>query len=354
MRAIHLSGLRRLESGEYAEPEPPAAGEVLIRVDAVGICGSDLHMYETGRIGTTVHAKPFVPGHEFMGTVVQVGTDAADGNGGALRVKTRVAVDPQVACHRCEWCEAGHPNLCPHHTFLGVFPTDGALRERMLVPARNCFPIPDEISDGGGAALETLGVALHAIDLSHIRLGWSGAVIGCGPVGLLIVRLARLAGVASLVAVDPLSWRAEQARAFGATHIIRDRAENCTADIMRATGGRGCDIVLEAAAAGPEAQAAMEVATPGGRVVLVGIPPDDRLTLTHSVARRKGLSVIFSRRMKHVYPRSIALASGPRAQVDLDGLITHEFPLERTAEAFELHSNHQDGVVKSLVRPNQT
>ncbi len=340
-----------MEYGEFPEPAPPAAGEALIRVDAVGICGSDLHMYETGRIGTTVHDRPFVPGHEFMGTVAQPGRACVDGTGMPLIAGARVAVDPQIACHRCEWCEAGHPNLCPHHTFLGVFPTDGALRERMLVPARNCFPLPDTISDAGGAVLETLGVALHAIDLAHIRVGWSGAVIGCGPVGLLLVRLAHLAGVRPLVAVDPLGWRAEAARCFGATHVVRGRAEEHVAEISRAIGGRGCDIVLEAAAAGPEAQAACDIATPGGRVVLVGIPADDRFSLTHSVARRKGLSLIFSRRMKHVYPRAIALASGLNPQVDLDAVVSHEFSLAGAAAAFELHAAQADDVIKAIVCP---
>jgi L-iditol 2-dehydrogenase len=353
MHAIRLSGLRRLDRDELPEPGPPRADEVLVQVGAVGICGSDLHMFETGRIGTTVHDRPFVPGHEFMGTVLAVGSGTRDGAGTPLAVGMRVAIDPQIACHACEWCEAGHPNLCPHHRFFGVYPTDGALCERLVAPARNCFQIPDTLSDAGGALLETLGVALHAVDLAHLRVGWSGAVIGCGPVGLLLVRLAALAGVRPLVAVDPLPWRAELARSFGATHIVRGRAEENVGTVLRATGVRGCDVVFEAASAGPEAQAATELATPGGRVVLVGIPGDDRLALTHSVARRKGLTLEFSRRMKHVYPRAIALASGREPAVDLDALVTHEFVLADTMRAFELHAAYADGVVKTIVYPGR-
>jgi L-iditol 2-dehydrogenase len=309
-------------------------------------------MYETGRIGTTVHDAPFVPGHEFMGMVLGTGAEARDGMGRTLVPGTRVAVDPQVPCLRCEWCEAGHPNLCPNHRFMGVFPTDGALCERMVVPARNCFPIPDGVSDGGGATLETLGVALHAMDLARVKVGWSCAVLGCGPVGLLIVRLAHLAGVNPLIAVDPVACRAEQARSWGATHVLRATAEEVVPLVVHATGGRGCDIVLEAAWAGPAVQAAAEMATPGGRIVLVGIPPDDRLEMTHSTARRKGLTILLSRRMKHVYPRAIPLASGPHARVDLDALISHDFALEQTAAAFELHSARTDGVLKAVVHPS--
>jgi L-iditol 2-dehydrogenase len=351
MKAIRLHGPHDLRLGNYDEPPPPSVGEVVIAVGSVGICGSDLHLFEHGRIGTTVGEAPFVPGHEFMGAVIAAGCEARDGFGRLLVPGMRVAVDPQVPCLRCEWCAGGNPNLCPHHTFFGLYPTDGALRERMLVPARNCFPLPDTIGDDAAAVLETLGVALHATDLAKIRVGRSCAVLGCGAVGLLIVRLAHLAGVHPLIAIDPLPWRTALARRWGATHAITARAEDALAEAGEAAGGRGCDVVFEAGWVGAAGQAAVDLATPGGKVVLVGIPGDDSLTLTHSVARRKGLTLLFSRRMKHVYPRAIALASGPEPRVDVDALVTHRFPLAEAAAAFELSAGYRDGVIKAVVQP---
>jgi L-iditol 2-dehydrogenase len=286
-----------------------------------------------------------------MGTVEAVDPGSLDGTHLPLEVGQRVAVDPQVACGQCRCCEEGHPNLCPHHTFFGLHPADGALRERMIVPAANCFPIPDSISDGGGAVLETLGVALHSVDLAHPRVARSGVVIGCGPVGLLVLRLARLAGLDPLIAIDPIVGRVNLARRWGATHGICTRSEDALAEVRQITGGEGADITFEAAWAGPSVGAAMTMAAPGGRVVLVGIPSDDSCAMAHSECRRKGLTLAFSRRMKHVYPRAIRLASGPVPAVAVDELISHIFPLAKTAKAFALNAAYKDDVIKAIIRP---
>lgn len=351
MQSVQLHGPRDLRLTEFVESRDPGAGEVRIQVNAVGICGSDLHLYEQGHIGGIGANGPFCPGHEFMGTVIEVGSDARDGLNILLREGIRVAVDPQVSCHECEWCENGNPNLCPHHTFFGLPPRDGALRETMIVPARNCFSIPDSISDAGGTLLETLGVCLHALDLSKPRVGASVGVIGCGPVGLLLVRLAALAGYDPVIAIDPIRERAEFAKGWGATHALPDSAESAIAAVEEITFGRGCDRVIEAAWAGPTVDAAVSMACPGARIVLVGIPPDHDLHLNHSVARRKGLSLILARRMKHTYPRAIQLASGPKPRIDLDQLATHHFPMEKTPEAFDANLRYIPGMLKAIIHP---
>ncbi|MBZ0276201.1 MAG: alcohol dehydrogenase catalytic domain-containing protein, partial [Anaerolineae bacterium] len=333
MKAARLYGPRDIRLDTVPEPPAPGAGDILLKVKAVGICGSDLHMYLDGRIGDTAFTSPLVIGHEFMGEVVAVGDAARDGSGQSLQVGQRVAVDPTTPCDHCEMCEKGHPNLCPNHTFYGVYPTNGALQECMIVHARNCFPIPDSISDGGGTLLETLGVAIHAVDLGKIRVANSVAVIGCGPVGLLILQLAKLSGAAPLYAFDKFSWRVEKARQLGAEVWNVDEV-NPAAALRQATGGRGADVVFEAAWADESVQLAAEMARLGGRVVLVGIPGDDRLVMQHSTARRKGLTIMMSRRMKHTYPRAIQLATS--GQVDLDGLISHHVSLDETPAALEM------------------
>lgn len=353
MQVLRLSGIRDFEASDETPPSAPGESEVEIEVGAVGICGSDIHLYEHGRIGSTVGAAPFVLGHEFMGTVRTLGAGARDGNDDPLAVGTRVAVDPQVPCHRCEWCQRGDTNLCPDHRFLGLYPDDGALRERMLVPARNCFPIPDVISDAAGAVLETLGVAIHAVDLVQARPGQSCVVIGCGAVGLLILRLARLAGLEPLIAIDPHPWRTELARQWGATDAIVARAENAAEAVQGITNGRGCDVVFEAAWVGETAGAAMTFACPGAKVVLVGIPGEDTICFPHSLARRKGLTLLFSRRMRPVYPRAIALASGPNRVMDLDALVTHQCSLGEAPAAFEMARSYTDHVIKAVIHPNR-
>lgn len=350
MKAIRLVGPRQLESCEnYPEPGEPGEGEILLGVRAVGICGSDLHLYKDGHIGNIGRGESVVPGHEFMGEVLGAGADAKDGLNHALHAGQRVAVEPHVPCHRCEWCERGDVNLCPCHTFMGLPGSDGALRERMVVPARNCFPIPDSITDAAGALLEPLGVAIHAVDLAKPRLGQSIAVIGCGTIGLLVLRLCRLAGAGTLLAIDPHPARLALARRWGATDVVEGVAEERISEARAATEGRGFDAVFECAWTGAAVGAAAEMAAPGGRLMLVGIPEGDACSLPHSVARRKGLTLLFVRRMKQTYPRAIRMAEGDTPSIALDELVSHRFSLDQTAAAFAMNARYADDIVKAVI-----
>jgi L-iditol 2-dehydrogenase len=346
MKAARLYGPLDMRVEEIDEPDSPKKGEILLKIRAVGICGSDLHMYQDGRIGDTVFSSPLVIGHEFMGEVIALGEDALDGNQQPLEIGQRVAVDPSSPCWHCEQCEQGHPNLCPNHSFYGVYPTNGAMQSCMIVNARNCFPIPDSISNGAGTLLETLGVAIHTLDLAKLKIANSVAVIGCGPVGLLILKLAKLAGAMPLFAFDKLAWRVEKAREWGAkAYNVNDCDPLAT--IMQETQGRGVDIVIEAAWANESVQLAADMVRIGGRIVLVGIPGDDRLTLQHSTARRKGLTIMAVRRMKHTYPRAIKLATS--GMLNLDELISHNFSLDETPLAFAKNTNYEEGINKIIL-----
>lgn len=347
MKAARLYGPKDLRVEDVSEPGAPGQGEVLIRVGAVGVCGSDLHTYADGRIGDTVVASPLILGHEFCGEIIAVGENATDGQHQPLRVGQRVAVDPTTPCWNCEMCEQGHPNLCPNHTFYGLFPLDGALQEKMIVAARNCFPMPDSVTDAGGAILETLGVAIHAVDLGKLKVANSVAVIGCGPVGLLILRLAKLAGAYPLFAFDCFPWRAEKAREWGADYAWTPDDGDAVDLLKQHTHGRGADVVFEAAWADESIQQAAEMARYGARVVLVGIPGDDNLRLQHSTARRKGLTLKLCRRMKHTYPRAIQMATN--GMFDLDDLVSHTMTLDEAARAFEMNVAYEPGVHKVII-----
>jgi L-iditol 2-dehydrogenase len=313
---LHAPGDLRCQD----EPVPAVGeGEKLLRVKAVGICGSDLHWFTEGGIGDAKLERPLVLGHEFAGITE---------NG------QRVAVDPAIPCGKCEFCKHGHPNLCPDVRFAGHGGIDGALREHMPWDEKYLFPIPDSLTFADGAMLEPLGVAIHAVDLAHLKPGMMVGVFGCGPIGLLIIQLAKLSGAANIVATDKLPWRVDAAKAFGASHayLVEDRLEDGA--IRAATGGRGVDVAFEVAGVQDAVDTSIAAVIPGGKVILAGIPDDDKTSFSASTARRKGLTVKLVRRMKHTYPRAIDLVS--QGLVDVRSLVTHRFPLEQASEAFGL------------------
>ncbi len=351
MKAARLYGPEDLRVEEVSEPGSPGVGQALIKLGAIGVCGSDMHMYGTGAIGGERIASPMIMGHEFMGEVVSLGDQALDGENQNLRVGQRVAVDPACPCYRCECCEQGHPNLCPYHTFYGVYPTDGAICEKMIVEARNCFPMPDEISDAGGALLETLGVSIHSVDLGKLKVAHSVAVVGCGPVGILIMKLALLMGCREVYAFDKYEWRVDLARRWGAHEAIKVEGDQGVELLMKSTNNRGVDVCFEAAWADESIQQAAEMTRYGGRLVLVGIPPDDQLAMRHATARRKGLTIMMARRMKHTYPRAIKLASGENPAIRLDEMVSEIFPIDKAAEAFCKNYAYQEGVQKIVIQP---
>jgi L-iditol 2-dehydrogenase len=282
------------------------------------LCGSDLHWFGQGSLGGTGFSRPLVLGHELAGAT-------EDGR--------RVAVDPAIPCLACPLCLEGHPNLCERIRFAGHGDDDGGLREWMAWPERCLVPLPAGLTEADGALLEPLGVALHAADLAHIRPGARLGVFGCGPIGLLILQVARLAGAARLVATDLVDrpHRLEAARSLGALAFAADGGREVGA-IRDALGGHGLDVALEAAGENAAVDAAVEAVRPGGRVILVGIPAEERTSFVAATARRKGLTLVLARRMKHTYPRAIRLVESGR--VDLGSTITRRFPLERGADAF--------------------
>ncbi|WP_020672415.1 zinc-dependent alcohol dehydrogenase [Amycolatopsis nigrescens] len=311
MRTARLHGSADLRVGD--EPAPEAgAGETLVRVTAVGICGSDLHWYENGAIGDAKLERPLVPGHEGAGEIVA-----------GPRRGERVAIDPAIPCETCRACRDGQRNLCYRILFAGNGATDGMMREVMPWPSHRLEPLPDTVSDAGGAMLEPLGVALWTLDLAQVPFGGTVAVVGCGPVGLLLIQLLRAAGVSRLIAVEPLPHRREAAAKWGA-----DEALDPAPDFSSC----GVDVAFEMAGNDDAVRIAMESVRPGGRVVLCGIPSSGTTTFPASLARRKELTISMVRRMNEVYPRAIDLAA--RGVVELDSLVSSQVPLADAPAAF--------------------
>jgi L-iditol 2-dehydrogenase len=318
---LHAAGDIRLAR----EPVPAAGpGLSLVRVTAAGVCGSDLHWWDEAGIGDAGLDRPLVLGHENAGVI-------ADGP----RRGQRVAIDPAVPDGTCATCRRGYRNLCPQVRFAGHGGTDGGLREFMAWPTALLHPLPDSLPDAEGALLEPLGVAAHAVDLGHVRLGGSAAVLGCGPIGLMIVQLLLAAGASRVIAADPLPHRAEAAAGFGAALIEGSLA------------GADVDTAFEVAGMNTALAACIAAARPGGRVVLVGIPDRDMTSFQTSAARRKGLTIAMSRRMDEAYPRAIELAGSGR--VDLASLVTARWPLAETAGAFRAAARREG--LKVIVEP---
>ena len=311
---LHAAGDVRIQD---ELPPAPAADESLVRVKAVGLCGSDLHWFASAAIGDAILQRPLVLGHEAAG-VTQGGQ--------------RVVVDPSISCGSCEYCLSGNPNLCPYIRFAGHELQDGALREMMTWPEKRLVALPASLSDAEGAMLEPLGVALHAVDLGKLNPGARVCICGCGPIGLLILQLARSSGAAAVYYTEPLAQRGDAARHFGGTEW---------------NPGVEVDVAFECAGADGAVEDAMSAAKPGGRVVIVGIPEQDRTSFTASVARRKGLTIKLVRRMKHDFARPIRVVEA--GLVDVRSLVTQRFPLTRAAEGFAA-AQRREGI-KTIIEP---
>jgi L-iditol 2-dehydrogenase len=320
MKVLRLHGPGDLRLPD--EPTPvPGPDEVLVRVTAVGICGSDLHWYAEGGIGSDHLVNPVVLGHE-AGGVIESGPEKG----------TRVAIDPAIPCHGCDACEAGRYHLCRRIRFAGDGYVEGFLREVIAWPRHALVPVPDSLSDADVAQLEPLGVALHALRLAPVLPGDRVGVFGAGPIGQFIIQLARSAGARTILATDVLPHRIEAAKAAGATHVMAPAGGAERAELLEATDGAGVDVAFEAAGEDDSLETSLRLTRPAGTVVVVGIPHVDSFTFPASVARRKGLTIKMSRRMNRVYPETIRIAQ--QGLADLRSMVTGDYPLDRADDAF--------------------
>ncbi|RPI82857.1 MAG: NAD(P)-dependent alcohol dehydrogenase [Chloroflexi bacterium] len=341
MQAAYLYGIHDIRIETRPVPTP-REGEVLLKIAAVGVCGSDVHYYNEGRIGHQVVTEPIIMGHEFSAWVVQFG----EGVGG-LQKGQFVAVDPAISCGHCEQCVLGHPNLCPKVKFCGTPPVNGVFAEYAVMPAANCFPLPEGFSPEEGALLEPLGVALHAVRLSHMKPGDTVAILGAGPIGLLIGAVAKSAGASAVYMTEPIPDRRNFATNYCADVSIDPGNQDPAAEIKRLTGGRGVDLAFEAAGARETPQQAAEVVRIGGKVILAGIPADDEISLNASTVRRKGLTIKLVRRMAHTYPAAIRMVE--KKMINLKPLITHRLPLTGVGQAMDMLTSYKDGVIKAVI-----
>lgn len=344
MKRILLQSPRSFVVQEAPTPEP-GPGEVLVRIEKVGICGSDMELYRQFRIGEIKAERPHVIGHECMGVVEAAGEGVGDRLVGA-----RVAVEPAMPCGKCQWCLAGCTNICPDVGFLGLPPTHGAFQQYIVHPARLVEPLPDGVSDEAGVVLEPMAIALHAVNLVKVRPGQDVVILGTGVLGTCVLALLALYRGLRTVCVDLMPDRLQRATEMGADAVVRPDPQDDEAaarQVLEAVGGQGADVVFECAGTHQTMWNMCEIAEPGAHIAVIGITEDDRITFSSGTSRRKGLTLRLVRRSLRTLPACIDLAA--RGVIEPEALVTHTFAAVEIDDAFRTVDGHADGVLKALV-----
>jgi L-iditol 2-dehydrogenase len=343
MHAVVLTGLNAMELVDLPEPELDAEHNVLIEVGAVGVCGSDVHYYRTGRIGSQVVQYPYRVGHEFAGTVIETGPGVRN-----LKRGDRVAVDPAMSCGTCDQCRAGRLHTCRNLLFLGCpGQADGCLCERIAMPEACCFPVGPGTSMEQAALVEPLSIGVYAVAQSIPMPGARIGILGCGPIGLSVLLPALAEGAAAVYATDRIDARLAVARRKGATWSGNPDTQDVVAAVAEAEPLL-LDAVFECCGEQDALDQAVSLLKPGGTLMLIGIPAVERVSFRIDAMRHKELCVRNVRRQNACMERALDLMESGR--IDVSGLITHRVPLARTQEAFDRVAAYADGVVKAMIR----
>lgn len=342
MRVAIMQGIGKMEMTRRPIPVPKD-NEVLVKLEYVGICGSDLHYYETGAIGDYIVKPPFVLGHEAGGTVVGVGSKVKH-----LKEGDRVALEPGKTCGHCKWCREGKYNLCPDVVFFATPPVDGVFQEYVAHEADLCFKLPDNVSTLEGALIEPLAVGFHAAIQGDAHLGQKAVVMGAGCIGLVSMMALKARGVAEVYVVDVMDKRLEKAMELGATGVINGMKEDVVAAVERLTGGAGTDLVIETAGSEITARQAIRMARKGSTIVMVGYSKTGEMTLPTSMMLDKELTLKSIFRYRHIYPVAIeAVSSG---KVNLKGIVTDLFPLSDIQHAMDESIHNKAEIVKAAIK----
>jgi len=321
------------------------ADEVLIKVMAVGVCGSDVHYYEHGRIGRKVVEKPIVQGHECSGIVERVGANVT-----RFKKGDRVAVEPGISCLQCEFCKTGKYNLCPSVKFLSSPPVDGAFSSYIVHPEHLLFPIPDHLSFEEATLAEPLSVSIHACKRAGLEAGSTVLITGMGPIGLMAVIAAEAFGAENIIVTDLEPFRLGLAQKLGAAYCIHSTEQNLSEEIARITGQKGVDLVIDTSGHAGVLDSALDLLKRGGKLILIGFPTLEKVPLNLTLILQKEITVYGTFRFTNTYPHAIdILASG---RVDTKPLFTDYYSLEHTGAALEQARTNKKGSMKVIVYPN--
>ncbi len=339
-----MAGIRQMEITDVPEPVVTKDDDVLLKVEAVGVCGSDVHYYEAGRIGSQIIDYPFIIGHECAAIVKAVG-------GAVTRVKVgdEVVVEPAVSCNECDQCRQGRENTCRRLRFLGTpGQGNGCLCQYIVMPQSSCFPTKGSITLEQGVLCEPLAIGIYSVKNAYISKGADIAILGAGPIGLSCLLSAKAENVKGCYVTEKIKERVEVAKRNGATWVGNPDKEDIVEKIIRQKPN-GMDAVFECAGQQETLDEAVELLKPGGKLVIVGIPRTERVSFIIDKIRRKEIAIINIRRQNQCTQTAIDLIASGRVKVDF--MITHRFKIERTQEAFDIIAGYRDGVVKALIKP---
>lgn len=342
MKAAVLTGIRRMEVREVPDPKIEKDTDVLLKIEKVGVCGSDVHYFETGRIGSQVVQFPYIVGHECAATVAAVGKAVRH-----VKVGDQVVVEPAVSCHECDQCRQGRENTCFRLRFLGTpGQGNGCLSEFIVMPEECCLPISGRISIEQGVLCEPLAIGVYAVKQAKLPRSADVAILGAGPIGLSCLVSAQAEGVRACYMTEKIDSRMETARKGGATWVGNPLKEDVVAAILKQQP-LGVDVAFECAGQQETLDQAVDVLKAGGKLMLVGIPREDRVSFAIDKIRRKEITLVNIRRQNGCTGQAIDLVASRKVRPDF--MVTHRFKLDQIQEAFELVAGYRDGVVKAMI-----
>lgn len=331
-----------MEMANVPEPTIKKDDEVLLKVEVVGVCGSDVHYYETGRIGSQIVEYPFVVGHECAATVEAVGSAVT-----RVKVGDGVVVEPAIACNNCDQCKRGRKNTCRNLKFLGCpGQASGCLCEYIVMPEDCCFPIDDKITFAQGVLCEPLAIGVYAVKQACISENTDIAILGSGPIGLSCLVSAVAENANACYVTEKIEERVEAAKKNGATWVGNPNKEDIVKEILRLEPA-GMDVVFECAGQQETIDQAVELLKPGGKLMLVGIPRLERISFIIDKIRRKEITIVNVRRQNDCTQMAIDLVAAGETNVDF--MITHRFKIGQTQQAFDMVAEYRDGVIKALI-----
>ncbi|MFA5422944.1 MAG: alcohol dehydrogenase catalytic domain-containing protein [Phycisphaerae bacterium] len=342
MKAVQLTAIRRLEIAELPKPQIENDDEVLVRVKAVGVCGSDVHYYAQGRIGTNKVQFPYRIGHECSGIVEQTGSKVT-----RVKVGDEVTVNPAQSCGRCEQCRMGRENTCRNLKFLGT-PGEGpgCLCEYIIMPQSSLFDVTGKMTLETAVLCEPFTIGLYAVQQAGIKNGNTVAIFGAGPIGLSCMVAAKTAGAARIYVTEKISARIKAAKEHGAVWAGNPDEQDVAGAIL-SQEPNGVDVALECAGQQNTLDEAVSVLRPGGVLALVGIPVFEKFSFSAEAIRRKEITIVNIRRQNRCDEKAIKLITSGRVKIDF--MLTHRFELAEICKAFEIVESYRDGVIKAVI-----